>query len=143
MGSPESVVSTRDLSQRFKISLSLLRKIFHFLHQGGIVQAVRGPRGGYRLARRLEDITVQEVFRALRGPVSVVGCLHGESCDQFETCTIRDNMAGLQGVLDRVMGELSLREFARLQVPEGESQVSATRAGARAKGGRSRALQGA
>lgn len=116
MGGPDEVVSTRDLAQRFHISLTLLRKIFHFLQQAGIVRAVRGPKGGYSLARPLEQITVQQVFQALRGPVQVVGCLHGERCEQFETCTIRDNMAGLQGVLDDVLGRMSLREFSRLGV---------------------------
>jgi Rrf2 family iron-sulfur cluster assembly transcriptional regulator len=47
------------------ISLSYLEQIFGRLKEGGLVEGVRGPRGGYRLARPVESISIAQVVRAV------------------------------------------------------------------------------
>ncbi len=109
------VISTRELAARYNIPLSLLRKIFHFLAQGDLIAAVRGPKGGYRLRRSLDRLTLQEVIEAVSGPVRLVACLQGEPCEQEEHCTIKHDMNALQGLMNDFLGSLTVREFARLK----------------------------
>jgi Rrf2 family protein len=107
-------MSTRELAERFNISLSLLRKILHFMNRSGLIEAVRGPQGGYRLKGSLEELTVQDVVEALSGPLGLVTCINGEPCDQQRCCNIQPNMGALQGMLSGFLASISVAEFARL-----------------------------
>lgn len=59
------LVSLAEISRRQDISLAYLEQLFVKLRRAGLVTAVRGPGGGYRLARAPEDIHVSEVLHAV------------------------------------------------------------------------------
>lgn len=63
-------VALADVANRQRISLSYLEQLFALLRRAGLVQASRGPGGGYRLQRAAADISVGEVFRAVAEPGS-------------------------------------------------------------------------
>ena len=68
-GDPVSLdvlATSQDLPRRF------LEAIFSDLKGGGLVRSVRGPRGGYVLTRKPEDIPLGDVFRAVSGPLAEV-----------------------------------------------------------------------
>jgi Rrf2 family protein len=56
------------------ISLNFLEQLFVHLRKNGIVSSVRGPRGGYRLAKEPGDITIGEVLRAVGESTYPVFC---------------------------------------------------------------------
>ena len=58
-------VTLAGISQRQEISLSYLEQLFGKLRRHEIVESVRGPGGGYNLARRPEDITVADIIIAV------------------------------------------------------------------------------
>lgn len=58
-------VTLADISHVQGISLSYLEQLFARLRKGGLVEGVRGPGGGYRLARPASEITVAEIIRAV------------------------------------------------------------------------------
>jgi Rrf2 family protein len=59
----------KEIAQRQKIPLRFLEQILQDLRRSGIVDARRGPRGGYTLSRRPAEVTLAEVLRSIRGPV--------------------------------------------------------------------------
>lgn len=65
-------VPLAEIAGRQKISLNYLEQVFGTLRKAGIIKSVKGPSGGYMLARPVEDITVEEVLRALEGEFSIV-----------------------------------------------------------------------
>jgi Rrf2 family iron-sulfur cluster assembly transcriptional regulator len=67
-----TVVSLSDLSARQKISLTYLEQLFVRLRRAGLVDSVRGPGGGYRLARPASDIRVSDVLEAVDETVSAM-----------------------------------------------------------------------
>ncbi|MGI1661721.1 Rrf2 family transcriptional regulator [Palleronia sp. KMU-117] len=67
-----TVVSLADLSGRQKISLTYLEQLFVRLRRAGLVDSVRGPGGGYRLARPASDIRVSDVLEAVDETVSAM-----------------------------------------------------------------------
>jgi Rrf2 family transcriptional regulator, iron-sulfur cluster assembly transcription factor len=69
---PGAVVSLSDLSARQKISLTYLEQLFVRLRRAGLVASVRGPGGGYRLARAAADIRVSDVLEAVDETVSAM-----------------------------------------------------------------------
>ena len=67
-----AVISLSDLSRRQDISLTYLEQLFVRLRRAGLVESVRGPGGGYRLARPASDIRVSEVLEAVDETVSAM-----------------------------------------------------------------------
>jgi Rrf2 family iron-sulfur cluster assembly transcriptional regulator len=63
-------VALAEVAARQRISLSYLEQLFALLRRAGLVQASRGPGGGYRLQRAAGEISVAEVFRAIDEPVA-------------------------------------------------------------------------
>ncbi|MBN36656.1 MAG: Rrf2 family transcriptional regulator [Rhodospirillaceae bacterium] len=70
----DRTVSLAEIAERQEISLSYLEQLFSKLRRGGLVSSVRGPGGGYRLARRVGDITILEVVDAVDESLRVTRC---------------------------------------------------------------------
>lgn len=67
-------VALADIAARQQISLPYLEQLFARLRREGLVASVRGPGGGYRLARSAAETTVAEVVRAVDEPMKAVRC---------------------------------------------------------------------
>ena len=68
----EELVSLAEISKRQDISLPYLEQLFVKLRRAGLVDAVRGPGGGYKLARAPELIRVSEVMEAVEETVDAM-----------------------------------------------------------------------
>jgi Rrf2 family protein len=111
-------LAIKEIAERQKISLSYLEQILHKLGKAGIIASVRGPHGGYELARRPADLTIGDVVRALEGPIALSHCLEpGESdtCYQAEDCVARMvwSKVGekIEEALDSITFEQLLRQY--------------------------------
>ena len=67
-------VSLADIAMRQEISLSYLEQLFAKLRRAGLVRSVRGPGGGYRLARSAAETRVAEVIMAVDEPIKATRC---------------------------------------------------------------------
>lgn len=72
MLAPEQLTSLSEISKRQSISLPYLEQLFVKLRRAGLVASVRGPGGGYRMARSAADIRVVEIFDAVDETVSAM-----------------------------------------------------------------------
>ena len=68
-------VSLAEIATRQEISLSYLEQLFARLRTGGLVQSVRGPGGGYRLAKGAADTVVAEIVLAVDEPIRATRCI--------------------------------------------------------------------
>jgi len=112
LGEGSGVMSAAALARRFELPRSLLSKLLQRLQKGGLIEAQRGQRGGYRLRRPLSAITVQEVIETLRGSERLAPCLEGGHCLQARSCSIRHGVASLQGRFEELLSSLTLAELA-------------------------------
>lgn len=71
-GGPTQV---KDIAKRQQISARYLEQIFHRLKAAGLLEARRGPHGGYILAKDPGDITLGTVIQAMEGPIELVFCV--------------------------------------------------------------------
>lgn len=102
----------RELAARLDLPGPYLAKILQTLAQAGILESVRGPRGGFRLALPPEDITVGDVFRALEGPGAMDGCLLGfPQCGGDHPCPLHDTWAGLKGQLEVGLTRATIKDI--------------------------------
>ncbi|MBK6799016.1 MAG: Rrf2 family transcriptional regulator [Acidobacteria bacterium] len=91
-----NTLMVRDIAEREGLSVAYVEKILWSLSRSGIVESVRGPKGGYRLTRPCTEISIGEVMRVLGGIPS-----EKEICSQFtgnqDTCVHHDD-CGLRPV---------------------------------------------
>ena len=104
----DAPVRIKDIAARQDISDKYLEQIISSLNKAGYVKSIRGPQGGYKLARDPESYTVGMILRLTEGSLAPVACLDDEvnTCDRQETCAtlklwqMRDE--AIKGVVDRV-----------------------------------------
>ncbi|GHC32846.1 MULTISPECIES: Rrf2 family transcriptional regulator [Gemmobacter] len=93
LAKPEDLVSLAEISKRQDISLPYLEQLFVKLRRAGLVEAVRGPGGGYRLSRSPSDIRVSEVMEAVEETVNAMhtgaGASGGVSGSRAQSLTNR------------------------------------------------------
>lgn len=70
----EKAVSLADIASRQEISLSYLEQLFARLRRGGLVKSVRGPGGGYRLAKPAHETSVADIVLAVNEPLRATRC---------------------------------------------------------------------
>jgi Rrf2 family protein len=105
------VISARALSDRFSIPFEILSKILQRIGQYGLVESVQGPKGGYRLARELKDITLDQVVEAMQGPVRLVPCGTEDGCERTELCLIRPGVVRIQDLLIEFLKKHTLQDM--------------------------------
>ncbi|MCP2678785.1 Rrf2 family transcriptional regulator [Maricaulaceae bacterium NA33B04] len=76
MSGADRPVPLGDIASRQEISLSYLEQLFAKLRRAGIVKSVRGPGGGYRLARETRETRIADIMIAVEEPVDVTRCQH-------------------------------------------------------------------
>lgn len=81
-GGDERAVPLQEVARRQEISLSYLEQLFARMRRAGLVAGVRGPGGGYRLARSSNTITVAEIIASVNEPIKATRCEDGsmKSC---------------------------------------------------------------
>ena len=83
-------VQIGDIAERQGISVKYLEQLVIPLKKAGYVKSVRGPKGGYVLARPPKKITVGEVVTLLEGGVSLTDCIEDpDICDKSNSCLTR------------------------------------------------------
>lgn len=79
-------VTLAGISERQKISLSYLEQLFGKLRRHALVVSVRGPGGGYCLARPLAEVSVTDIIRAVDEPIDATMCGGKGNCDDDQPC---------------------------------------------------------
>ena len=104
-------VTLASISERQKISLSYLEQLFGKLRKHNIVVAVRGPGGGYYLARPASMISVADIIVAVDENVDATLCGGMGNCDDNKQCVTHDLWMGLNQILHKYMAEFNLQQL--------------------------------
>ena len=120
MHGTKTPVTLAGVSQRQKISLSYLEQLFGKLRRHSLVESVRGPGGGYRLARAPESISVADVIVAVDEPIDATKCGGRENCnDDGKRCMTHELWANLNQHIFGYLRSVSLAELvAQQQKPD-------------------------
>lgn len=104
-------VTLASIGERQKISLSYLEQLFGKLRKHNIVIAVRGPGGGYYLARPANLISVADIIVAVDEQIDATKCGGKADCDDNKQCSTHDLWMGLNEVLHKYMAAVSLQQL--------------------------------
>ena len=88
---PDQRITIRNIAERYGISRNHLMKIVNVLTREEIVSATRGPKGGLRLARPADRITVGEIVRVTEEDMQLVECFGpDDQCVISPACRLKD-----------------------------------------------------
>jgi Rrf2 family iron-sulfur cluster assembly transcriptional regulator len=113
-------VTLAGISRRQEISLSYLEQLFGKLRRHEIVESVRGPGGGYNLARRPEDVTVADIIIAVDEPLDATQCGGKENCHSADhpngtRCMTHDLWTTLNAKMVEYLDSVSLKDLVDQQ----------------------------
>ncbi len=108
-------VTLAEISGRQKISLSYLEQLFGKLRRHQLVESVRGPGGGYCLARDMAEINVSEIILAVDEPIDATQCGGKENCHDDRKCLTHDLWASLNQRIFDYLGGVTLRQLVDAQ----------------------------
>ncbi|HTS55269.1 MAG TPA: Fe-S cluster assembly transcriptional regulator IscR [Burkholderiales bacterium] len=123
MRNGERPVTLADISERQKISLSYLEQLFGKLRRRTLVSSVRGPGGGYQLAKKMEEVSVADIIRAVDEPMDATQCGGRENCKDERKCLTHDLWASLN---DRIFEYLNSVTLAQL-VEKAQAEAAETK----------------
>jgi Rrf2 family iron-sulfur cluster assembly transcriptional regulator len=105
-------VTLAAISERQKISLSYLEQLFGKLRRNRIVESVRGPGGGYFLARPGNQISIAEIVVAVDEPLDATRCGGKGDChEENHPCLTHDLWMGLNEKIYSYLEEISLQQL--------------------------------
>ena len=109
----DGFVALKDVARRQGISKKYLEQIALQLSQAGILHAVRGHQGGYRLTREPAGYSALDVLRIAEGSLAPVTCLteNPNSCERSSYCRTLPLWRGLERVVEDYLGGVSLQDL--------------------------------
>ncbi|MGL4768552.1 MAG: Fe-S cluster assembly transcriptional regulator IscR [Formosimonas sp.] len=106
-------VNLAAVSERQNISLSYLEQLFGKLRRNGLVDSVRGPGGGYVLARQPSNISVASIIFAVDEPLDARSCEGREDCSGGQRCMTHDLWHNLNQKMFDYLDSVSLHDLVR------------------------------
>jgi Rrf2 family iron-sulfur cluster assembly transcriptional regulator len=109
-------VTLAGISQRQSISLSYLEQLFGRLRRHALVESVRGPGGGYRLARATDQVSVADIIIAVDEPLDATQCGGKENCLEDKQCMTHTLWATLNEKIYSYLSSVSLQDLVTQQL---------------------------
>jgi len=114
----DDLLTVRELSKRYAMPYKLLAKILQKLRAEGVLEAVQGFGGGYRLAEDSQHVHLGRIIQAVRGNECIADCLGDDgNCPQLDCgCTIRPLIQIFQDKWVNFVKNTTLDEFAHAKL---------------------------
>ncbi len=111
-GSGLGPVTIKKISQEQHVSVAYLEQILNKLRRAGIIKSVKGPGGGYMLARDPKLISIGEILKELEGPVAITSCLDPkEGCVRVDSCVTHLLWKSLGDNIKRFLDGMKLQDL--------------------------------
>ncbi len=113
---PARLLNVKEVAERENIPVKYLEQIIRPLKKAGLLQVVRGAKGGYFIARSPEEITIKQVFDILEDGTSLIKCLQAETiCEHKTACSTYQFWHEFNQVIDKYLSEVTLADLIKMQ----------------------------
>lgn len=110
---PDRIFAAQELAARAHVSAPTTAKLLKLMAKSDLVESVRGARGGYRLRRSPEKITVADVISAVEGPIALTQCSdHRGACSIESSCATRTNWRLINRAIRQALEAVTLAQMA-------------------------------
>lgn len=110
----EGPISLKKVAQNQELSDNYLEQLFSVLRKDGLLNSVRGSRGGYMLSKAPKDITVGDILRSLEGNLAPAECVvedDGAECCKVDGCTTKLVLMKIKNSIDEVVDSITLEDM--------------------------------
>ena len=121
----EGAIQIKGICERQDVSEQYLKNLLVSLRVANLVRSVRGPRGGFTLARPPSQIRVIEIIRAMEGSIALADCIDTpEICSRADLCVTRDLWTEMGDAMNAVVESTSLQDLVERQPQKQESSTN-------------------
>ena len=106
------VVSVPEVAGALGVSEAHLAKVLQRLNHAGLVESVRGPRGGFRLAERGRNVSLLKVYESVEGPLPSGQCLLGKPACKLSRCVLGELLKNVNREVREYLSNTKLAELA-------------------------------
>ncbi|MBK26878.1 MAG: transcriptional regulator [Halobacteriovorax sp.] len=108
-----NLTSAREICEHFNVPFDTTAKVLQTMNTRGLLNSVKGIRGGYHLEKSLDEITYMQLARMVEGKEEGQFCHNskGEVCELYTNCNIVDPLEQLNKKLNAYLESLSLKEL--------------------------------
>jgi FeS assembly SUF system regulator len=112
---PDTHRAATELAERTRLSRPTVSKVLKGLQRAGMVISSRGAQGGYRLARRPEQITAAQILDVFEGPIAITECSGASSqCGIERLCRVGGAWQRVNAAIRRALEDVTLHQLAGL-----------------------------
>lgn len=109
----QDLITASEVSSTTHASKNHVLKVLNLLSRHGYIASVRGPRGGYRLARSPEAVNLVEVYELLEGPLVSSACgLSANQCP-FRGCIFGDITVKLTQMFEEFLSNKTIKDISQ------------------------------
>ncbi len=111
----EARTPLKEIAERQNISQKYIESIMTMLSKNGMVDAVHGKGGGYKLNRKPEEYKVGDILRLTEGTLSPVACLEAgaEECPRKEVCRTLPLWTKLDDLVENYLDSVTLKDLMK------------------------------
>lgn len=108
---PKAMLSARELATVAHLPLPTVRKIMKALAHRGLLEAHRGVKGGFNLARHPDKVNLADIISALEGPIAITQCSGEQRCRLENCCPVRSNWRKINRIVLDALRRITLSEM--------------------------------
>lgn len=117
--------NTRELVEKTGFPMPTVSKLLKILVKKGLLKSQRGVKGGYKLARKPESLSISEIIGLLEGPIAMMVCNEAAPSDcVYECrCPVRSHWNVINWVVKTALDQISLKDMCypeKFRIPQGD-----------------------
>ncbi len=116
---PDGRFSAKQIAEIHHVSEAHLSKVLQRLAKVGLVNSVRGPKGGFRLGGPADEISLLDVYEAIDGPLRPTTCLFGTPICDGRACIMADVLKRVNEETNRYLTQTTVADAANAYLGEG------------------------
>ncbi len=111
---PDELCPVKRLAAELDIPFKFLGRLMGRLREAGFVESVRGKNGGYRIAKPLQEIRMEQIVDTVEGLETYDRCILGfERCDEKNPCPMHEFWTGPKESIQQMMADVTLADMVK------------------------------
>lgn len=108
-------IPVSEISENLNLSENYLEQLVRMLKKDGLIKSSRGPKGGYKINRDLESITIGQILRSLEGDMTTSECVSGKvNCN--DKCDAYDLFTKLDYLINQAVDSITLENIVKHEI---------------------------